>query len=189
VTADVEAGYGDSAEKVAETAELVIEAGAVGVNLEDGASPPDLLAAKIRAVRERVAKLRAGLFVNARIDVMLYGLKPAEERVDEILRRAEIYAEAGADGLFVPGLRKSDEIARIAKAIQRPLNVMLVPGLPPTAQLRELGVARLSAGGSLQQAALGATRRWAKALLEGREPEHLGEAIPHVELNELFPKA
>ncbi|HZR84727.1 MAG TPA: isocitrate lyase/phosphoenolpyruvate mutase family protein [Candidatus Binatia bacterium] len=189
VTADVEEGYGDTPEAVAETAELLVHAGAVGANLEDAGKPTSLLVERIRAVRERLARIGAGFFLNARIDVLLRAVGPEEGRLDEVLRRAEAYTQAGADGLFVPRLSKPDEIERVCRAVSRPVNLLLAPGMPPVAELRRLGVARLSVGGGLQQAALGAARRWAKGLLERGDVAYLEERILPADLMALFPEA
>lgn len=146
LSVDCEAGYSDDPAKVAETIAAVVDAGAVGINLEDGRAAPELLARKI----ERI-KARTDVFVNARIDVYLKALTPPAERVPETIARAARYRAAGADGIFVPGLIDPVEIAAVARAIELPLNLLARPGLPPGATLRELGVRRLSAGSDLAQ--------------------------------------
>ncbi|GIF77212.1 isocitrate lyase/PEP mutase family protein [Asanoa siamensis] len=155
VTADVEDGYGD----VAGTVKGVVDAGAVGVNIEDG----------IHAEPDRIATARrtAGtdLFLNARVDTYLLGIGAPERRLDETLDRAAAYVEAGADGIFVPGVTDADTIAALAKALPVPLNVMAGPGSPAVADLVALGVARVSVGPAITLAAYAATRRAARELL------------------------
>jgi 2-methylisocitrate lyase-like PEP mutase family enzyme/ribosomal protein S18 acetylase RimI-like enzyme len=164
VTADIEAGYGADAGEVCETVRGVIDAGAAGINLEDGKGEPEALAAKIAAIRGLAA--RNDLFVNARCDVYLNGATVGAESLDEVLRRAALYAQAGADGFFVPFLADGDTIRRICEAVPLPVNVLTVPGLAPPAELARLGVRRLSAGSSPMRAAMRSTRRLAKELLE-----------------------
>jgi 2-methylisocitrate lyase-like PEP mutase family enzyme len=166
VTADIEQGYGADAAEVCETVRGVIDAGAAGINLEDGKGAPEALAAKIEAIRGLAARERSDLFVNARCDVYLNGAPVSAESLAEVLRRAALYAEAGADGFFVPFLADGDTIRRICEAVPLPVNVLAVPGLAPPAELARLGVRRLSAGSSPMRAAMRSTRRLAKELLE-----------------------
>lgn len=183
VTTDVEGGYSDDPAEVAETIRAVAVAGAVGVNMEDGSKSPDLLCAKLAAAKAA----EPYLFLNARIDVFLRGLATGEAAVAEVIARAGRYAEAGCDGVFVPGLSDPDAIRTIAAEIDRPLNVMAVPGLPSPAELATLGVRRLSAGGALASAALGQTRRLAERFLQdGATEEVLSPGLPYPEVQTLF---
>lgn len=187
VTVDVEAGYGRSAESVAPVIRQVIEAGAVGINLEDGSDSPSLLAGKIEVTKRTARELGVDLFVNARTDVYLRGLVPASERVAETLGRARQYRDAGCDGLFVPGVVNADEISALAKDAGLPLNVMVVAGLPAPMKLQELGVRRVSAGVALALAALTTVRREATRLLERGEYEGLlGSEVSYPEMNALL---
>jgi len=188
VSVDVEAGYSPEAKRVAETVLAVIDAGAVGINLEDGSAPPELLAAKIAAVKQAARKLGVDLFLNARTDVYLKRLTPPERAVEETIARAGRYAEAGCDGLFVPGLAETGAIRAIADAVRLPVNLMVLPQLPPVAELRACGVRRVSAGAAVCAAALGAARRAAKQLLaEGRYESFFSEPVAYAEMNALFP--
>ena len=188
LSVDVEAGYSADPQRVAEMVSAVIEAGAVGINLEDGSGPPELLAAKIAAVKQAARRSGVDLFVNARTDVYLKKLAPPERAVDETVARGRRYQEAGCDGLFVPGLRERDAIQAIAGAVALPLNVMVLPSLPPVADLRACGVRRVSAGSAVAAAALGAARRAAKQLLaEGRYESLYAEPVAYAEMNALFP--
>jgi 2-methylisocitrate lyase-like PEP mutase family enzyme len=160
VTADIEEGFGETPDAVAETIAQIVDAGAVGINIEDGVKPPELLAGKIEAARKRLAG--EPLYINARIDVWLRG---HADPLNEALRRVELYLKAGASGIFVPGIAKPDDIRTVCKAVNAPINVLLWPGLPGPSELFELGVARLSAGGGVTAAAFGATFKAANAFL------------------------
>lgn len=188
LTADVEGGYSDDPAAVGDTVARVIGAGAVGINLEDGAGDPDLLCAKVEAARRAAVRAGVELFVNARTDVYLRGLAPAEGRVALTLARAARYKGAGADGIFVPGVVDAAEIRSIAKAAQMPLNVMARSGLPPAAALAALGVRRLSSGGDLAEAAFGRVASLASAFLRAGASDPLLEgAMPYAEINALMP--
>src|SRR5215813_8696970 len=140
LTVDVEGGYSDDPAAVEETVARVVEAGAVGINIEDGASAPDLLCLKIERAKRAGRHFGIDLFVNARTDVYLRGLAPEDKRVAEALSRAKLYRDAGASGMFVPGLREPAEIRAVAAGARLPLNVMAWPGLPAAGELAQLGV-------------------------------------------------
>ena len=188
LTADIEGGYGDDLARVGEVVKMVIGAGAVGINIEDGGGTPELLAGKIAAARSAGQQAGVSLFINARTDVFLRGLAPEGERVAEVARRAKLYAEAGTDGLFVPGIADPADIAAVIAATALPVNVMALPTLPPLAELKALGVRRLSAGGSIAEAALGTTRRLAAAFLASGDCAGLrsGDGVGYGEMNALF---
>lgn len=170
VSADVEGGFSDDPAAVADLVAAVVEAGAVGINIEDGSAPPDLLCAKLAAIR---AACGDALFVNARTDVYLRGLVPADARLAETQRRATLYAAAGADGLFVPGVTDAYDIATLAAGTALPLNVLARPGLPGALALGALGVRRLSAGSGVAEAAWAAARARATAFLNDGDSDAL----------------
>jgi 2-methylisocitrate lyase-like PEP mutase family enzyme len=187
VSVDFEAGYSAEPAGIAELLAAVLDTGAVGINLEDGVADPALLAAKITVARQVAARAGQELFVNARTDVYLRNLASGEAAVAETLRRARIYREAGADGIFVPGVVEPNAIAVIAKEAQLPLNVLARPSLAPVAELQRLGVRRLSVGCALAQAALARARKATRELLEhGTYGALYEEAIPVPELNGWF---
>ena len=148
VTADIEGGYTDDLDTLGETIRAVIGAGAVGINLEDGHRDPELHARKVAAARRAADAEGVALFINARADVYLKALAEGHAAFVETVRRAELYRDAGASGIFVPGAKDDDLIDRLADAIRLPLNVILLPGLSPAERLQALGVRRLSAGGA-----------------------------------------
>lgn len=187
VTADVEGGYSDDPAGVAANVARVIEAGAVGINLEDGAASVDLTCRKIEASRRAAERLGVDIFINARCDVYLRGLAPAGQQVAETLRRAALYRDAGASGLFAPGVVEAGEIRELAANAGLPLNVMARSGLPGGAGLAALGVRRLSSGGDLAEAVYGRLRSLAVAYLASGDCSPLLEgAMGYSDLNELM---
>ncbi len=186
VSADIEGGYSDDIGLVGEHVRDMIDAGAVGINIEDGAGSPALLAAKIGAARAAGEALGVKLFVNARCDVWLRGLAP-EDPMAEFLARAHAYADAGADGIFAPGLVDHDAIPiAVAGCHGLPLNLLARPGLAPAAELRRLGVRRLSAGSGITQAVYGLARRLNAAFLAGDADPLWDGAMPYPEINALM---
>lgn len=160
ITVDLERGYSDEPDAVAAAVERIIQAGACGVNLEDAAEDPALLAAKIRAVKRRLGDR---VFVNARTCLLLRG----EGSLDDVVARVVAYEAAGADGVFVPRLVEPAAITRVVAATDLPLNVLLDPRLPAQDELLRLGVRRLSAGPFLALEAYAAAKSSAVALLGG----------------------
>lgn len=166
VTADIEGGYGNDPDAVATTVRAVIDAGAVGINLEDSRSSdgtlhePDAHAARIRAARAAATEADLPeLVINARTDVFLFGIGEPDGRLDDVLRRAAAYTEAGADSLFVPGLLDLDTLKELTKQVSLPVNVMVGPGAPDVSSLRSAGVRRVSLGQTISQAAYSLARR------------------------------
>lgn len=188
LTVDLEAGYGKTASEVSETVRAVIDAGAIGMNIEDATEPPALLVDKIKGIRELANGIGLPFFVNARTDVYLRRLGEKDARLDEAIRRIKAYAAAGADGAFVPGVTDSATIRRIAKESPLPLNVLLAPGLAPAPELQALGVARLSIGGAAAFAAMSLARKIAQELLTTGTYDALtsNPPIPHPEVMKMF---
>ncbi len=193
VTADVEAGYGNRPDDAARTAQAVIEADAIGMNLEDGtgdsAHPLTDLALqleKIAAVVETGRKAGVALVLNARTDVYLRDVGPAERRYGEAVRRLAAFRDAGADCLFAPGLRDSETIGRLVKDLAFPVNILAGPGSPSIPALEKLGVARVSLGSGPMRASLGLARRIAHELKSTGTYNTLEGGIPHAELNRLM---
>lgn len=151
VTIDVEAGYSQDPAAVLEGLKPILETGVAGINIEDGADAPDVLARKIEIIKRGTTSMGLDVFVNVRTDVYLRNLSVDDEKVSETLRRASLYESAGADGLFVPGIVDAAQIREVGAGTQLPLNVMAVPGLPALRELAQLDVRRLSAGSALSQ--------------------------------------
>lgn len=193
VTADVEGGYGASPQDVALTVEGVIAAGAAGVNIEDSRVPggplfePGEQVERIHAARTAATSAGlAGLFINARTDVFLYGIGAAEAQPDDVLARCRAYAEAGADGLFVPGLLDLEVITELARASPLPVNVMAGPGAPAVAELAAAGARRVSVGTAITQAAYTLAKRAATELLTTGSYAALEGVLDFGTINGLF---
>lgn len=195
VTADVERGYGDGTPAdVADTVRRVIGAGGVGINLEDAPGRDGAALMEIGAQAERIAAAREAasgegveIYVNARIDSYLAQAGAPEGRFDETVRRAEAYVSAGADGVFVPGVADAETIRALAAAVRVPLNVMAGRGAgPDIAELRALGVARVSLGPALTLAVMAQVRRAAREVLEQGTFAALGGGLTFPEANGLF---
>jgi 2-methylisocitrate lyase-like PEP mutase family enzyme len=193
VTADVESGYGSEPDAVKNTALAVIEAGAVGMNLEDapgesGNPLADLSAQveKIRAVRQAAATSGVPIVLNARTDVYLLQVGEPSSRYDETVRRLTAYRDAGADCVFAPGLRDSATIKRLAADVKCPLNILAGPGSPSIEELRALGVARVSLGSGPMRAAMGTLRRVAQEVKSSGTYESMNDAPTHAEMNRML---
>lgn len=164
VTIDLESGYGHSPAQVQESVAQVMKAGAVGINLEDqimgegGLYAIEDQVARIRAVREAADQAGIPLFINARTDVFLqlYPGQPTDDHLQEALRRADAYAEAGGSGFFAPGLGNPPYIETLCRHSPLPVNILMLPGTPAPKQLAALGVARISYGAGPYRLALNA---------------------------------
>jgi len=191
VNGDLEDGYGERPEAVAETIRLAIDAGLAGGNIEDysgGQLYDEALAVeRIAAAREVIDAGSSGFVLTARTDGLLLR---APAPLSDAIRRANRYRQAGADCLFVPGVNDLETIGTLVREIDGPLNVVM--GLGATsltvAELRSIGVARMSLGGSIARAALGYVRQSARELLERGTLGFANIQIPQRELNTLFAK-
>jgi 2-methylisocitrate lyase-like PEP mutase family enzyme len=165
---DLVRGYGERPAEIAATMRLLWEAGAVGCNIEDsladgsGVSPAVEQGVRIRSAKQA----EPSIFVNARVDLFLH-TPPAQHDellLDQALGRAALYAGAGADGIFVPGLQDEALIGRFCSQCARPVNVFAMPG-SPSARLASLGVARISHGSGPYRAAMAKLEESARAAL------------------------
>ena len=164
VTADIEAGYGLSAE---ELVERLLETGAVGCNLEDSAGG---VLGDAQRQADRLAEVRAvagdRLFINARVDTYVLGVPEGVDQEAETIRRALLYTAAGADCVY-PILAPPEALPRLAAAIPGPLNAVALPDGPSPRRLGELGATRVTFGPGLQRRAMAAVRDIADELLKG----------------------
>jgi 2-methylisocitrate lyase-like PEP mutase family enzyme len=186
VTADIEDGFADEPEGVAETIRGVIEAGAVGVNLEDSLRPVAQQAQRIAAARGAADAVGVPLFVNARIDTHRLPGADGEMWLQETLTRAGAYVDAGADGVFVLGALDAASIAALVGAVSVPVNVLVGPGTLPVSALAEAGAARISAGSSIAEAAYGLTAQAARELLADGTAETVAGGLDYATLNALI---
>jgi 2-methylisocitrate lyase-like PEP mutase family enzyme len=153
VSIDLEAGYGDTPHAAAKSATQMLKAGAIGINIEDGLFEgkrqlvsPEQHAAKIKAVREAAQELGIRLFINARTDPFLLKFGSPDQCLNEAARRAKAYADAGADGIFVPGLTDLALIEKFVQLTPLPVNIMVTQGVPEISDLARVGVRRVSLG-------------------------------------------
>jgi 2-methylisocitrate lyase-like PEP mutase family enzyme len=206
VTADAEAGYGATPEAASETALAVIRAGAAGMNIEDPVDTelpgrvgsfgkgdatelvePEEQAERIRAAVQAGRAAGVPLVVNARTDVYWREVGDPDERFAKTVLRGRAYLEAGAECVFVPGVKDPETIAALVREIPGPLNVLAGPGSPSVAELARLGVRRVSVGSGPARAAMGLTRRIGRELLRSGTYSSLGgDALPYAEANALF---
>ena len=187
LTVDIEGGYSDDPNAVAELVTQLADMGVAGINLEDGAAEPQLLCAKIDAIKNACARRGTDVFINARTDVYLRRLAPAEARADTTLERETLYRAAGADGLFVPGVADRADIVAIVSGASLPLNVLARTQLPGLAELQSWGVRRLSAGSDIAESAYRRVSVLAGDFLrDGLSAPLSADAMPYPELNALF---
>jgi 2-methylisocitrate lyase-like PEP mutase family enzyme len=194
VTADMEAGYGDAPEEAAATARGVLEAGAVGLNLEDtcdnGAEqllPIERFVAKIAAVRAVAAETGVPLVLNARTDVFIGEVGDPATRLDRAVERGRAYLDAGADCVFVPAVADPGQIAALVDGIGGPVSVLAGPGSPTVAELAALGVARISVGSGPYRAVLALAQRMAEeAYGAGTLEAMIAAQVPFAEVQALF---
>jgi len=187
VSVDLEMGYGSTVDEVCRSVEAVIDLGGVGINIEDGLRDPVLLVDRITAIRERAASRGVTVFVNARTDVYLRGTGEPAAKFADAVHRLRLYAEAGADGVFAPGLADPDTIHRLVREVDRPLNILGGAGVPPLKELERLGVARLSVGSGPMRATMALTRTIAEQLLHsGIDSLMVQDALSPAEANGMF---
>jgi 2-methylisocitrate lyase-like PEP mutase family enzyme len=192
VSADLEAGYGAAPEDVAETVRLAIQAGVVGGNIEDLSGDPhtplfdlELAMDRIRAARDAAERTGIPFTLTARTDCYLVNVPSP---FTEAVRRANHFREMGADCLFIPGVKDAETIAALVREIDGPLNVVmgLTGSAFTVAQLNNLGVRRISIGGSLARSALGLVRRAAQEMREHGSFTFAEQQIPDAELCDFF---
>jgi 2-methylisocitrate lyase-like PEP mutase family enzyme len=181
VNADGEKGYGGP-EAMAGTVRAFVAAGVAGMNLEDSdyhphGTPMTLVSLeyqleKIHAVMEAKRALGSEFFLNARVDVFGTGVSHSEG-MDEVIRRGNAYAEAGADCIFIFRPPDAAGIATLVREIHAPLSILATPDSPPVPELQELGVARVSYGTAWTRVAITAVKRLAEALLTTGDPRPL----------------
>lgn len=193
VTADIETGYGETPAEVAATVQAVIAAGAVGINLEDGAPghgalrPCAIAAARIRAARAAATEAGVPIVINARVDSwMQHDEVNATERFSDAVQRAHAYLAAGADCIYPIGLSDAVTLAALVQAIDAPVNVAAGPDVPDLAELVRLGIARVSTATRFATMALAAVDHAAGVLLESGRFDCLASAFTYADAQRLF---
>lgn len=187
LTCDAEGGYADDPKQAAENVLALIDAGAVGINLEDGKQPHELHLKKIEAIRAAAERVGVNLYINARTDVFLKKLVEPAQALEETLRRARAIKAAGASGLFVPAAYKPEDISALAEGAAMPLNLMAMPGVANAAELKRLGAKRLSAATAIFNAGMNTAREAAAAFLATGDSNELWARRGEVpEYNKMF---
>ncbi|HTI87338.1 MAG TPA: isocitrate lyase/phosphoenolpyruvate mutase family protein [Alphaproteobacteria bacterium] len=193
VTADIEGGYSDSLDQLADNVEDIIRAGAVGINLEDGRSDHDHpirrledAVDRIRAARDRANTLGVPVVINARVDVYQKHIGEETSRFEETLRRARAYLAAGADCVFPIGLSDLNVIANLVTALKAPINVVGRNGMPPIATLEKIGVARVSTASGPALAVLAFVQKIGRALRRDGTFDVLAPQTPRADTQKLF---
>lgn len=192
VSVDIEAGHGKNTGEIIHNIQKVVSLGAVGINFEDGTgnvaspiTPITTQAERIRAIREKIPSEQ--LWINARVDVFYLGLLEREKALEETIRRAHAYLEAGADSIFVV-VNDKNLISSLTREIQAPINLLANAALPSMEELKELGVARVSLGSGPIRAVLGLLEEISRELLTFGTYRKLSDnAISYSALQELFP--
>lgn len=190
VSADLENGFGDDPEACAATIRSAADVGLVGGSIEDATGragdpiyPLEHAVARVRAAVAAARGLPFPFMLVARAENYLHG----RPDLGDTIRRLQAFAAAGADVLYAPGLKSREDIAAVVKAVApTPVNVLAVAGGLPRDELATLGVRRISVGGALTRAALGAFLRAAEELAAKGTFEFLAQAVPHAKLNEAF---
>lgn len=150
VSVDFEGGYSEDLNELKSNISRLLDLGVAGINFEDrvvkGAGLYDVVqqTRRISALRQEAERKRVQLFINARTDVFLG--RGGENPVDDVLERARAYAEAGASGFFVPGLKNEDQLALICREVDLPVNILVLDGFSSAERFAELGVSRVSYG-------------------------------------------
>jgi 2-methylisocitrate lyase-like PEP mutase family enzyme len=196
VSADIEAGFAAGLSQLEGAIEQVIGAGAVGVNLEDAIpdpgeqgplySLPDQVA-RIQAARKAGEKMGVHLVINARTDAYWQKGVESQQALRNAVQRGKAYLQAGADCIFIPGLRDPQSIRTAVEQLGAPVNILATAGAPSLQELKDLGVKRISMGSGPMRAAMGLLRRIAEeARTSGTYKTMLEGAVPYAEMNSMF---
>ncbi len=189
VSVDFESGYAADTAKLSRNITRLATTGAAGYNLEDSRLKGELYPIAEQAERIAAAKAAApALFLNARTDIFLHEIGDAESRLERTNERLAAYLEAGADGIFVPGISDQATIADIARTFRKkPLNILAGPTTPTVAELEHLGVARVSVGSWPMRRTMSVLRDIARELYRDGSFGFMHEPfISYDELNALF---
>ena len=193
VTADIEAGFGDTPEAVGKSVREIIGVGAVGVNLEDGtprgATPIRSIAEaaeRIRAARNAARETGVPIVINARTDLYLRNIGDPATRFEEAVERARAYLAAGADCFYPITLSDRDTIRRMAEAVGAPININVRAGSPNVAELEALGVARASTASQIALMSATTMRQIAEQLRTTGRFDALNPAMTQADAQRLF---
>jgi 2-methylisocitrate lyase-like PEP mutase family enzyme len=193
VTADIEAGYGETPEQVGRSIGEILGTGVVGFNLEDGTPKPDM---PVRSIEDAVARIRAArkacdaagvpAVINGRTDLYLKNIGDPAWRFDETVRRAKAYLAAGADCIYPFGFIDMDTVARLAKAIGAPINIVARAGTPPVSELEQAGVTRVTIASGATLAVMSLIKKIGTELRATGKFDVLEHSMNRPEAQELF---
>lgn len=177
VSADIEAGYGDTVEEIVTNVLRTADVGVAGINIEDSLRKQNGIKDKLEHCN-LLLKMRTALdtngykdfYINARTDTYLQSI---DNRLEETIDRAKSYVESGASGIFVPGLIDHEEIRSITMSVDAPINVLSLPGLTNCNKLKELGVKRFSFGNAFSDQYISFLEKNAARLIEFMDTGHL----------------
>ena len=191
VSADLENGFGDEPEAVAQTIRMAAAAGLVGASIEDATTRPEdpiyafeLAVDRVRAAAEVVRALPFPFMLTARAENFLVGRRDLADTI----ARLQAFQEAGADVLYAPGLTTREDIKSVVDAVDRPVNVIMgLPGVRLSVDdLSQIGVKRISVGSAFARAALGAFLRAAREVREEGTFTFGDEAVGYKDISELL---
>jgi 2-methylisocitrate lyase-like PEP mutase family enzyme len=192
LSVDAVSGFGETDTEVESMIESIVDAGGIGLNIEDlvpssgKLRPLDRAVDRIRLIKKIGERLDIPIVINGRTDALRHGEGNPEENFKEAISRAKAYRDAGADCVYPMGLVEPASIERFVKELDFPTNVMIRKGLPPISELERLGVVRVSFGPSASYAAMGLLKRAAREVIDNGTYENLVEgAITFDELNKL----
>ncbi|MGH7463253.1 MAG: isocitrate lyase/PEP mutase family protein [Longimicrobiales bacterium] len=191
VSADLENGFGDDPETVAETIRLAVAAGLAGASIEDDTHRPDapiyehaLAVDRVRAAASVARSLPFPFMLTARAENYLVG----RPDLDDTIKRLQAYQDAGANVLYAPGLASRSDIATVVNSLDRPVNVLMgLRGVQLSlAELSDMGVKRISVGSALTRAALGAFLRAAREMQEHGTFTFVNDAVSSQEVGDML---
>ncbi len=196
VTADVESCYAHTTGRLEENVKRLIQTGIAGINFEDGKKKTDRLwpiddqCERIQTIKRVGEEMGVPLFINARTDSYIKDRHSSEEaKLEETIKRGKAYKEAGADCLYPILLKDEEPLRQIAKEVAMPVNIMMLPGIPDFATLKEIGVARVSLGSGFLRIAVNALKNTAEKLLHQENMEDIeSNPITSAYIQTLTPK-
>jgi 2-methylisocitrate lyase-like PEP mutase family enzyme len=193
VTADIEAGFGETPADVGKSIAAIVRTGVVGFNLEDGTPRPDMpvrpiedAVARIRAARQAAEAAGVPAVINARTDIYLKNVGDPAGRFDEVVKRAKAYLAAGADCIYPFGFIDMETVGRLAKAIPAPINIVARAGAPPVAELQKLGVARVTIASGATLAVMSLIKTIGVDLRASGTFDGIGHSMNRPEAQKLF---
>ena len=188
ISVDMERGYADTQEALADNVRALLDSGAVGINLEDSLAEGEVLRSeeeqceRIQTVRSTAERHGIPLFINARSDVFLGSIENTEEAISQAIERGKAYKDAGADGLYPIGLADLDALCRVQEETGLPVNVYASAAAPDAKNLQRAGIARMSAGPGLLRAAFTSMQTVAREFLDTGRSASIQDSVKSDEI-------